>query len=605
MRMPFRRIGRPSLGVGLVLAGSLTLGTTSRGAAEPEKALPGSTLAFAKINNAAGLREALRQSQLGRLWDDPAMKPLRDDMAAKFEGADKETRGALGISLEDLLQLPQGPISLAVVGRSDAKVPIALVGSAEAGKNETVMLDVMTKLTRRAEGSGDFKSATEAFKDVTLHVIRSTKEEDKDAPPVIWTNQGSLFYFGSDADALKEYLAHADGRTDSLAATDAFGRVQKKVGENAQAVWFADIAQGLKIFARAAAENANQQGQAGNVQQIEAMLGLTGLDGIRAVGGSLALNVGKYDTLTKTYVLAPAPTKGLLRIFSMPPTTLKPEPWVPESVASYESISWDLDNAYTAINDMANMVNPGLLNVLEQQMAGPGGPPLSFQKDLFGPLGDRISIVSDFKKQGSNDDDPTDDQRSLFAIALEDADGFRNTLNRILTITKANPKKREFQGTTIYDFEIPEMPNAQGQAMQQFKGPISVAIAKNTLFVATQTTLLEQVLRSGGPTLAESSSFQAVAREAPDQSSTLSYARPEEGLRQLYEMIKSGQFQKTMEQAAMAGGPEVPKFDQLIDKSKLPDFAAISKYLSQGGGYGVMSDDGFLSTGFTLRKVNP
>src|SRR4029079_3021929 len=102
-------------------------------------------------------------------------------------------------------------------------------------------------------------------------------------------------------------------------------------------------------------------------------------------------------------------------------------------------------------------------------------------------------------------------------------------------------------------------------------------------FLSTEPTLLEQVLRSGGPRLSESADFQAVAKEIPDQVSTISYARAEESARQIYDMIKSGQFQKAFEQAAMAGGPNVPKVGELIDKDKLPDFSVFSKYLSQSG----------------------
>jgi hypothetical protein len=49
----------------------------------------------------------------------------------------------------------------------------------------------------------------------------------------------------------------------------------------------------------------------------------------------------------------------------------------------------------------------------------------------------------------------------------------------------------------------------------------------------------------------------------------------------------------------------VAKIGKLIDKDKLPDFSIFAKYLSQGGSYGVMEDDGLTITGFTLRKVNP
>ncbi len=70
-------------------------------------------------------------------------------------------------------------------------------------------------------------------------------------------------------------------------------------------------------------------------------------------------------------------------------------------------------------------------------------------------------------------------------------------------------------------------------------------------------------------------------------------------------MIKNGQFEKALQSAAMAGGPDISKFGKFIDKDKLPDFSVFAKYLSQGGGYGVMEEDGLVWTGFTLRKANP
>ena len=72
---------------------------------------------------------------------------------------------------------------------------------------------------------------------------------------------------------------------------------------------------------------------------------------------------------------------------------------MPATVASYQTLSFDLDNAYTALNDLINKFQPGMINLIEQQLVGPnGGQPLSFQNDIFGPLGDRITLISDFKK---------------------------------------------------------------------------------------------------------------------------------------------------------------------------------------------------------------
>ena len=44
---------------------------------------------------------------------------------------------------------------------------------------------------------------------------------------------------------------------------------------------------------------------------------------------------------------------------------------------------------------------------------------------------------------------------------------------------------------------------------------------------------------------------------------------------------------------------------KLIPADKLPDFSVFAKYLSLGGGFGVMDDEGFTMTGFSLRKARP
>ena len=181
-----------------------------------------------------------------------------------------------------------------------------------------------------------------------------------------------------------------------------------------------------------------------------------------------ALNAGNYDSLTKTFFLAPTPVQGLLKIFSLPPVSLRPESWVPATVASYQTLSWDLDNAYNAINDLVNKFQPGMLNVLEQQLVGPnGGQPLSFQKDVFGPLGDRITMISDFKKPIKEDS-----QRMLVAVALEDAKAFQNTLNRVIELAGARPRSASSRGRRSTTSTSPNLPkNAGARQPPGLQGP--------------------------------------------------------------------------------------------------------------------------------------
>lgn len=610
MRIPMRAALRLALAGWLGLAGMSLVAAQSRAAAPPEKVLPDSTIAFLKINDAKALRESFRQSQFGQLWSDPGLKAWRSDLADRLDDAGKSLKKSLGVTYKELLELPQGAVSIAIIRRDDVKLPVAALITADAGKNASAMAEVLAKATKLGEERGD-KVATESFKGATIHVIQTSKQEKKEQakgkdeerpePPVVWTQSMSTFVIGSDVDAVKDVVAHAEGRDDALAANENYVQSLKKLGSDAQVVWFVDVSKILKLIVQSNPAAKDNPAQAQQTQQI---IQMAGLDQLKAAAGSFVLNSGNFDSVSKTFILAPGPAKGLLKIFRFPKVSLKPESWVPATVASYQSYSWDLDAAFTGINDFVNMLQPGMIDVLQQQLVGPnGGAPLSFQKDIFGPLGDRITLITDFKKPVKEDS-----QRMVMGIALEESKAFEGTLNKIIALTGGAPKTREFRGTTIYDFELPEMPNNPGGGDgRKLPSSVSVAITKNTLFVSYEPTLLEQILRSSpsGSTLAESTSFQAVAKEIPERVCSLSYVRPEEQARLSYDMVKSGQFEKALQGAAAAGGPDLSKISTILDKDKLPDFAIFAKYLSQGGGYWVQEEDGLTITSFTLRKGNP
>ncbi|MGO9463805.1 MAG: hypothetical protein ACLQIB_04015 [Isosphaeraceae bacterium] len=611
-----RAIGRLGFIVWLGILGLAGLPQGSAvAAAPPERVLPENTILLFKMNNAKEFRESFRQSQYGQLWNDSGLKEFKEELSQRINDASKSIRERIGMSIGEILAIPQGTVGIAAIYREEAKSPLSFVVLADAGENAKKMEDLLDRASKQSEESGA-KVSTESFSGMTLHIIQppprkdpepADKEKESAAPrpPIVWTNSGSDFFVGTDVEIVKDLVAHRDGRDNSLAATDAFSRTVAKINAGtAQATWFIDLAKVIKVAIKMNARGAEADAQQNEVLAQE--LGVLGKNGLKSVGGCITLGSGAYDSVTKTFFLAPRPVDGLLKIFSLPPISLRPESWVPATVASYQTISFDLDNAYKGLEDLVNKFQPGMINILEQQLVGPnGGPPLSLKNDVFGPIGDRITIISDFKKPIKEDS-----QRVLLAVHLEDAKAFQNTLNQILTLTGADPAKREFQGTTIYDFQVGNLANnpaAPDVNLQAIRGPISLAVAKDTFFVTTSTALLEQVLRPGNTTLADSNAYQAVAKEIPEKASGMNYVRPDEQARLSYDMVKTGQFEKVIQQAAAGArnGRELPSLDKLIPTDKLPEFALFAKYLSLGGGYSVMDEDGFVMTSFTLRRNNP
>src|SRR5205823_853106 len=116
------------------------------------------------------------------------------------------------------------------------------------------------------------------YKGLKLTTIKGTKESDKDNPPGIWTKQGSVFHFASDAEALKDVLAHVDGRSESLAANENFTGAMKGLGKDIQAYLYVDLGQLIDLGVQAAAKS----GVGGGADQIKAQLQLFGVNNLKS-----------------------------------------------------------------------------------------------------------------------------------------------------------------------------------------------------------------------------------------------------------------------------------------------------------------------------------
>jgi hypothetical protein len=551
-----------------------------------EKALPATTFFFVKLDDVKNLKTAFTASQTGQLWADPAMKPLRDKIAGAFEDPNAKIKEALGVTLDELLSLPEGHGSIALVSKDDPKIPLAALIVLDAGDNSTKMAEVMDRADKLAEGAGA-KVATEESTGVTFHVIRSNENGD-DAPPVIWTQAGSVFYVSTDIETLKDVLANLKGRENSLAASENYTQILKKVGADEQFLWYADVNQVITLSSQVAA------GQGGNGDQIAAQVQLSGINGLKAIGGTISFNEGDFDFVSKTFFYAPAPLQGVLKLFSMPATDLKPEPWVPATVSSYSSFSWEIDKFWPALNELVDQFAPGVLEQVEKQLSGPDGGGLDIKKDIFGPFGKRVTTIGDYKKPITETS-----QRILVAVALSNPTAAQNTINKVIALANADPKKREFQGVTIYDIELPPEVEVAGAGLS---GSISIAIAKDHLFVSTEPTLLEQVLRGGGQSLAESAEFQTALKHFPSNVSMFTFERPEDQVQVMYATLNNDQFKTALSQLREQN-PNAPDLEEFFDPKLLPDAKDIQKYFSPSGGYAVTSEEGLIYTTFTLKNA--
>ena len=97
----------------------------ARGVAQQgiQRAIPDDALAFVGVDNVTELESGYANSPMGKLWNDPALLPLRTEIAAHIKEWSDEARATLGVDPFELPGMLQGPFAialLAVPGVSDA-----------------------------------------------------------------------------------------------------------------------------------------------------------------------------------------------------------------------------------------------------------------------------------------------------------------------------------------------------------------------------------------------------------------------------------------------------------------------------------------------------
>ena len=251
------------------------------------------------------------------------MKPLKDDLAAQARGGRQAAQGASSASpsascsscRRARLARRRRPGRRQAAGR--------LILSADAGKNAAKMTrGPGPRPTKQAEEAGG-KVTTETFKGATLHVIQPrAKETEKDDPAAGLDQPGERLPH-------RHRRRRPEGRARQRQGPRRLAGRQRGVRpgpEEArratrQVVWFVDLAQVLKL----AGPGRRRPGRA-TPQQFEAMLQLTGLNGLKAVGGSFAFNAGDFDRSPRPTSSPRARARASSRSSRCPRSTSGPSP---------------------------------------------------------------------------------------------------------------------------------------------------------------------------------------------------------------------------------------------------------------------------------------
>lgn len=530
--------------------------------------LPKDTLLFLSVPDIPGSKDSFDKSLTGAMLQDPEFKPFLEDVKKKVEELSEKLKDELGLSIEDLMKIPEGEVTFALMERPSRKLaPVLMV---DYGENSETVEKLLKKMHEGLEEHLEY--TTEEVDDVKVHVF-TLKEDDQDErnpyKSLVYVNEDSYLVFSTDVEAIKEVLARWDGKNDdTLANNDVYKYIQERCKDESgdpAMVWYVSPVGLVQAGLGMAAEISPEVALAG------AFLPILGVDKLKGWGGASYSGAGDFDSISKSVVYADD-SKGLLGIFQFPATDMTPPKWVAADVSMYFGANWNITLAYQSIEGLIDGLRGRGFTAKQLDRAANAEPGIHPKKDVIDLLDGKIHMVQGLEVE--EDEPPI--QKMLLALGVKDAAKAKKTL-AILGKWDALPlETREFNGETIYEFSpAPEF-------------TLSLTVANGHFVVTNDTAALEGMLRTGsGASLVESPSYQKIAKHFPPKVSLLSYSNSSSQFKALYQTLKNLENQEFLEG---------------IDLQKLPSFEVIQKYLRPSGSYTIPDKRGSLTVGFQLRE---
>lgn len=572
-----------------VLAAALLLSSVTSAFAAPfEDAVPSDTVLFVNFSNISKLKSKVGETNLAKLFHDEAMKPFVDNLGGEVQLLLDTAEQITSISLTEVLSLPTGQVAIAV--RPDAEDTDALpyvYFLADCKGNEDKLKEIVGKITSAVEENG---IAKEQVGDASVYSFGDASKRQQLAIVV----KGATLAIGNDPESLNKTISSIEaGSSESLGKSARFQAFRSRAGAVGQFEVYADLVKTIEF--------ASDLGQ----PEIATAVAMLGLNAFESLGISISFGENDFDSSMQILVNTSG-TSPIFNLLKMPAKPMKPEPWVPADVVSYGSFNWDVDTFYETLVGMVNAVQPGAMEQVEQMLAGPdpANPLLNIKNDLIGPLGNRITFISDYiTEEGKSN------PRFLIAWELENSQKLTELFDRLMALAGgALPlETTSVNGNTVYTFPLGDLISAQvDESQMPFKlGVFGFTITKTHLLLTTHVELLNKCLNPEGGGLAESEAYKLVASKIPAEVSLIGLSRRDLEAKVSWDYLKSGKLAELIRKG-LESQDEVGAFlggiVDALDGSNLPEFDKVSKYFVPSGSYAIQDEKGVKFLSFTPKK---
>ena len=550
------------------------------------------TLLYARVDDTRELKAKMAQTSGGRLSEDPQLKPIIGSFYSTFSTLVQGMQDVVGVSLDELLSIPNGELAIGLVPTKASPVLCAML---EAGDELPAVELMIGRLENNISSSGGVKSTKEIGK-ISVTQIRNGTREDRQLG--FFLNSGVLVVCNNAeyAETLAQIWQGSGIDHKSLADNRDFTTILSRcvgtAGERPQVSFYANP---IALYREVSKQNVSSI-------LVLATLKSLGIDGIKGIGGSMILAPNDFDSIVHAHLLLETNRRGALRAVRPKSGSTEPELWVNDKVASYNTMNWDFAKTIKAVSEIVDSF--GGENTFENNVITRGSRQLGIdlRKDFLDLLNDRLTLAQVIL--------PTrriNSQSNLFGIHIKDTQRVKtDVLPKLFSKLKSSNERwgsKIIGDSTVYYLDIKnDNPNIRVQQP-------CFAIVGDDLLASDSIDSIEQAIRtlsSGDDLLSDAIEYKLVrdrikAQLKDKETSIMTYQRPEESLRLFYDLANDSENINRLE-AVAANNPFLSALVTALKSRSLPSFEVIAKYLAPSGGFVVEEEDGLHYTAFSMRR---
>jgi hypothetical protein len=569
------------------------------GVPPPEQLLPEDTLIMVTAPDFAKLRAIWQKSPKSHLWNDPAMKPLKDKFESRWqEEVVKPIARDLNVSFDTYANLAQGQLTFAVTkdawqGNDDQPLGFLLLLDArdKAGLLKTNLADfrkqwvgagktVKTETIRGLEFSvfpvttNDVPKSLSKFlwhPPVFAQVSNGPDIQQAPTPPsrksdmlldmltvlltaskeLVIGQVDSLLVVGNSVKGVEKVVIRlTGGALPTVGELAAYQASHQALFRDAPFYGWVNVKAFADTLGRKSAENkAPEPDDPLEPLKLDKILSATGLAGCKALAFSLQ-NSNEGSLFQLCLSVPDATRQGLFQILTGAPKEASPPPFV--SADTVQFFRWRMDGpkAWATIEKMLNDISPQTLSTVNwildtaNARAKLTDPGFDLKKSLLANLGD--DIVSYEKAPRGNTPVELESPPYLFLLGSPNPEQLAVALKRLFVIfPQADaPAEREFLGRKIFSVPVPPMPfSLTGPSQPKLPRALNCAASGSYVAMSTDTALLEEYLRSSesqAKTLREKPGLLEAAQNVGGMGTGLfGYENEVENMRVEFEAVKN------------------------------------------------------------------